>query len=271
MPEEVWAASAAAVENNQQEEKKRKQAPYRFPLLAPQTAEFTVALPPFPKAPEGFSGSLNELLAHLRAEALPLDVLPLAPLVDQYVAYCERLVAEEDPHERMSDFLPLAATLIHLKSRLLLPQEKPLPPDQPSVGEEIVGEIRREERRRREQQAAAAAIEPADQGPQRLTLLDLMVLLKDVQNSLRAPLSVSEEDLGVREAMRWIRSSLPENACLDAETYFARCATRRDQAAVFLAILELGKSQTVACHQAAAFAPIWLYRQPDSSLTVQPG
>jgi segregation and condensation protein A len=158
----------------------------------------------------------------------------------------------------MSDFLPLAATLIRLKSRLLLPKEKaPLWPDQASVGEQMMEEIRREERRRREQRAAAE--EPiVENGPERLTLLDLMVLLNDLRNSLRAPLSMSEEDLSVREAIRWIRASLPDNACLDAETYFARCATRRDQAAVFLAILELGKSQALTCRQAEAFAPIWL-------------
>jgi segregation and condensation protein A len=260
MPEEALAA-----ENKQAGGKKTKEPALRFPLVEPKTAEFTMRLPPFPTAPEGFSGSLDELLGRLRAEALPLAVLPLAPLVDQYLGYCERLVEQEDPHERMSDFLPLAATLIHLKSRLLLPKEKPLPSGQPTVEDEIVEEIRREERRRREERAASEAVEVVENGPGRLTLLDLMVLLNDVQNSLRAPLSLREEDLSVREAIRWIRTSLPGNACLDAETYFALCATRRDQAAVFLAVLELGKCQAITCHQRETFAPIWLCRTAESA------
>ncbi|MGH9640061.1 MAG: segregation and condensation protein A [Bryobacteraceae bacterium] len=268
MPEEALATVNTEAENKQREEEKNPQGPaYRFPTVEPKTAQFTLQLPPFPNAPEGFSGSLDELLEGLRAEALPLDVLPLAPLVDQYVDYCERLAAEENPHERMSDFLPLAATLIHLKSRLLLPQEIAAPaPDQPSVGEEIVEEIRRAERRRREQQAAAERADVADDGPQRLTLLDLMVLLNDVRNSLRAPLAIPEEDLSMRDAMRRIRESLPENAAFAAEIYFGQCRTRRDQAAVFLALLELGRNRFLDCHQTEAFTPIWLQRtsEPES-------
>jgi chromatin segregation and condensation protein Rec8/ScpA/Scc1 (kleisin family) len=69
--------------------------------------------------------------------------------------------------------------------------------------------------------------------------------------------------LSVRDAMRWIRHSLPEKAALAAETYFERCRTRRDQAAVFLAVLELSRHRFLDCRQSEAFAPIWIRRLPD--------
>ena len=90
-----------------------------------------------------------------------------------------------------------------------------------------------------------------------------MVLLNDVRNGLRAPLTVTDEDLSVRDAMRWIRDSLPENAALAAETYFERCRTRRDRAAVFLAVLELSRRRFLDCRQSEAFAPIWIRRLPE--------
>jgi len=237
----------------------RQEPAYRFPAIEPKTAEFTLTLPSFPEATEGFTGSLDALLEGLRAGSLSLKTLPLAPLVDQYLTF--RRLEPEEESERISDFLPLAATLIHLKSRLLLPREPAQNTDQ-QVREEIVAEIRRQERQRREQQTASDTARASNEGYDRLTLLDLMVLLNDVQSSLRAPLSVTEEGLAVRDAMHWIRRSLPDNAALAAETYFAQCATVRDQAAVFLAVLELGRTRSVECHQTEAFAPLWLCLRP---------
>jgi chromatin segregation and condensation protein Rec8/ScpA/Scc1 (kleisin family) len=135
------------------------------------------------------------------ASCQALQHLPLAPLIDQYLRFREQL-APEEAHERVSDFLPLAATLIHLKSRLFLQQVKQEEADQASAKQEIVDEIRRAERRRREPQATQEAEPTGEDGPPRLTLLDLMMLLNDVRNSLRAPLTVSDEDLSVRDAMR---------------------------------------------------------------------
>jgi segregation and condensation protein A len=240
----------AAAENPPEEE--RKAPGYRFPVVEEATARFAVRLPPFPDAPEGFFGSLDRLLACLREGSVQLQNVPLAPVVDQYLGFRERLRTEE-AHERVSDFLPLAATLIHLKSQLFLRQARA----------EIVDEIRRAERRRRERRETNGEAAPADEGPPRLTPLDLLVLLNDVRNGLRAPLTVTDEDLSVRDAMRSIRDSLPENAALAADTYFERCRTRRDRAAVFLAVLELSRHRFLDCRQSEAFAPIWIRRLPE--------
>ena len=242
------------------------QAPdYRFPVVQQATAAFTVKLPAFPAAPEGFSGTLDQLLERLRQGRLKLEHVPLAPIVDQYLGFRQGLQPEE-AQERLSDFLPLAATLICLKSQLFVQQVKAKPEQVEAAREQIVEEIRREERRRREEQAAPEKLDSAEQGPQRLTLLDLMVLLQDVQNSLQASLTVSEEDLSVRDAMRWIRESLPEDAALAAATYFEQCRTRRDQAAVFLAVLELSRHRFLDCQQAEAFTPLWLGRTQEAAV-----
>lgn len=120
---------------------------YRFPAVDETTEEFHVTLPAFPDAPHGFTGSIKQLLAGVRSQQLPLDKVPLAPLVDQYLAFREAL-APAEAHERVSDFLPLAATLIHLKSELFVRKPVESGPPQPSPEEQLLEEIQRAERRR---------------------------------------------------------------------------------------------------------------------------
>jgi chromatin segregation and condensation protein Rec8/ScpA/Scc1 (kleisin family) len=79
-------------------------------------------------------------------------------------------------------------------------------------------------------------------------------------------------DSSLWDAMRWIRSSLPENAALQADRYFDECPSRRDQAAVFLAVLELSRHRFLDCHQTGAFAPLWisLAQESDQPLVCAP-
>jgi segregation and condensation protein A len=266
-PEETGEAAEVPPPSEDGEQSQTKEPVYRFPVVQPATAEFTVTLPSFADAPDGFRGSLDHLLQALRTEKISLTHLPLAPVVDQYLAFCQHLT-EEDPSERVSDFLPLAATLIHLKSRLFLRPEDASGGNQPTVAAEVVEEIERQERRRREEQARWEGPIESEDRPSRLTLLDLLLLLREVQSSRRTPPVVVEEGWSVRQAIRWVRDSLPANQALQADTYFEQCETRREQATVFLALLELGRNHVLDCYQAEAFAPLWICTraEPDASL-----
>lgn len=65
-----------------------------------------------------FSGPLGLLLELLDAEKLEIKDVSLAHIADQYLAYLER---NEVPHDALADFLLIAARLIYLKSRALMP------------------------------------------------------------------------------------------------------------------------------------------------------
>jgi segregation and condensation protein A len=245
---------------------------YRFPAVAAEVVQFQVRLPAFPGAPEGFTGSLEGLLERLRDGSAALRALPLAPLVEQYLGFLAGL--PRDTTEEASEFVPLAATLIQLKSQLLAPARRQPPEEQ--VRAEIVAEIARRERERRAEAAPAATLPAAcgdaEELPGRLTLLDLWVLLQEVRTPSRSGLSIPQEDFTVDQALAWLRASLPRDAAIRADEYFERRPGTRDRVVVFLAILELVRIRCLDCHQPEAFGPLWLWRtEPAASSEMEHG
>src|SRR5574341_590168 len=72
-----------------------------------------------------FTGPLDLLLHLLREDELSVEQIPVARIADQYVAFLEAASALD--LTVAGDFLVMAATLLELKSRALLPQPPPLP------------------------------------------------------------------------------------------------------------------------------------------------
>lgn len=72
---------------------------------------------------EGFEGPLDLLLHLVRTQEVDLARLPVRAVTDQYLAYLEAM--EFRDLEEAGAFLVMAATLVYLKSRLLLPAPEP--------------------------------------------------------------------------------------------------------------------------------------------------
>lgn len=242
----------------------------RYPGYTTDILECELRLPPCPGAPDGFRGTVDALLEWLRDGSLDLRTVPLRQVIEQYVAFLHTL-----PHDTMdaaSEFVQLAATLIHLKSQLLTPALPSEDPEAPSpsatlVQEEIIRQIARQERRRRDAAADATALpwEDTEGAPERLRLLDLMVLLQEVQSSVRTAWSVAADEWTVEQAMAWLRAALPAEAATTADRYFEQQPTAQGELSVFLALLELVRTGVLNCYQAEAFAPLWLWAvEPDA-------
>ncbi|HIJ37762.1 MAG TPA: segregation/condensation protein A [Rhodospirillaceae bacterium] len=85
---------------------------------------------------DGYEGPLDVLLALAREQKVDLTRLSILQLVEQYLAFiAERRQADL---ELAADYLVMAAWLVYLKSRLLLPE--PAQPDEPS-GEELAAAL----------------------------------------------------------------------------------------------------------------------------------
>lgn len=72
---------------------------------------------------EKFEGPLDLLLHLIEKNKINIYDIPIADITEQYMEYIRQM--QEQDMEVMSEFLVMAATLLNIKSKMLLPQEEP--------------------------------------------------------------------------------------------------------------------------------------------------
>lgn len=92
------------------------------PASAEAAAELAVAAAGFTLKLPKFEGPLDLLLHLIREHELDLFDIPIAFIADEYMKYLDRM--RELNLDVAGEFLVMAATLAHLKSKLLLPKEE---------------------------------------------------------------------------------------------------------------------------------------------------
>lgn len=233
-----------------------------------------------------FEGPLDLLLYLIRKQNLDVLDIPMAQVTAQYLVYVDQI--RHTHLELAGEYLLMAALLIEIKSRMLLPVKKA------DTGEEV--EDPRAELVRRllayEQMKRAAA--DLDELPRverdfELTQVQVDLHLEDILPEVcaddlrqawlgimqRAKLhqshTITREQLSVRDHMSQILRRLSNQAFLEFNQLFDDVIGQAttDAAAVvvvhFLAMLELVKEALVTLTQAEPYAPIYLrlaYTQP---------
>src|ERR1035438_2253948 len=86
------------------------------------------AAPPPPIKLAAYEGPLDLLLDLIRKQQINIYDIPIAKITQQYLDYLHRM--EELNIDVAGEFVFMAATLIHIKSRLLLPPDPSAPPDE---------------------------------------------------------------------------------------------------------------------------------------------
>ena len=242
-----------------------------------------------------FEGPLD-LLLHLiqRAEVNVYDI-PIAAITDQYLRYVASTAARNgDPQHRLehlTQFQVMAATLLHIKSRMLLPL--PYADDQPyeDPRRELVEQLLEYQRFKRlseilaqHQQEAHWIItrnEPrvlvdspeSDDGNEvQLSPDDLLAAFKNIVAAIGGEqLTSLYEEFTVNEKIALVYERL---ALTEAFSFLelVRGGSALEIICAFWAVLELAKSQTIAVVQRQQFAPITVERRGTESLTAaEPG
>lgn len=225
---------------------------------------------------DSFEGPLDLLLYLIRKANINVLDIPMAPLTAQYLEYVEAM--RKSNLELAAEYLLMAAVLIEIKSRLLLPR-----PPRPDTGEpedpraELVRRLMEYERMK----LAAAKLDElpqahrdyewvsvwiADKVAERLpevSLHDLQVawlaLMK--QARMKAHHKVRREELSVREYMASILRRLAGRGYVVFEDLFDVDAAESTAATLvvsFLAILELARESLIEISQTEALAPIYV-------------
>lgn len=222
---------------------------------------------------EAFEGPLDLLLYLIRKQNFNILDIPLAQVTLQYLEYIEQIRARN--LELAAEYLLMAAMLIEIKSRMLLPAKKA------EGGEEAVDPRAELVRRLLEYEQIKLAAFKLDSLPQvgrdyvRTQILieqsmvvrwpevnaeDLQAAWGDVlrRAKLTAHHTITREELSVREHMTSILRRLQSTRFVEFADLFD--STRGVPVVVvnFIAMLELAKETLIEITQAEAFAPIYV-------------
>ena len=236
-----------------------------------------------------FEGPLD-LLLHLiqRAEVNIYDI-PVAEITDQYLRYVASSAARNgDPQRRLehlTQFHVMAATLLHIKSRMLLPL--PYTDDEPyeDPRRELVERLLEYQRFKRlsdilarhqqeahwiitrtEQKVLPGSLE-RDDGPEvLLSPADLLTAFRKIVAAIGGEqLTSLYEEFTVNEKIALVYERL---ALTEAFSFLelVRGGSALEIICAFWAVLELAKSQTIAVVQRQQFAPISVQRRGTASV-----
>jgi segregation and condensation protein A len=229
---------------------------------------------------EQYDGPLDLLLDLIRRQEINIYDIPIGRITAQYLEYMQQAAALD--MDLGAEFIYMAATLIHIKSRMLLPRdpelEKMSPEDDPR--QELVDRLLEYERFKNAAemlQQKRMIEEHVWSNPQIQSFLDeeepgLAVSLFDLVRTFQQVLDRAKNrpvydaggpDVSVPEMIQHLRSLLEQTTRetpLSATELFERQPTRRGLLALFLAILEMVKMQAVLLVQKDAFGDIFIKR-----------
>jgi segregation and condensation protein A len=222
---------------------------------------------------EIFEGPLDLLLHLIKKNEVSITDIPIATITEQYLATLELMQSLN--LDVAGEFLVMAATLIYIKSRMLLP------PEEADQEEEEEGDPREELVRRlleyqRFKEAAAELeqreilrrdvfVRPSESteemesvGFESVSLFDLITALRSVLARLpeESVHEVALERVSMREKMSLLLDDLHRRGKVIFQSLFAGASSRMEVVVTFLAMLELVKIRAVRIWQEEATGPI---------------
>ena len=219
-----------------------------------------------------FDGPLDLLLYLIRQEQVDIYDIPVARITDEYLRYL-RLMQELDIAVA-GDFLVMAATLIEIKSRMLLPRD----PLADATAEELIdprSELVNQLLEHQKYKAAAqmlwsrATVEQAvftrgeletdKQNPE--VAVGLFDLLKTFQQILarhkeEVLMEIEREEISMAEMLERLRNMVLSAGELNLRKFFARANSRRELVLAFLSVLELVRTTEISLIQQQTFGDI---------------
>jgi len=222
---------------------------------------------------EAFQGPLDLLLYLIRKQNFNILDIPLADLTRQYLAYVEQI--RKSNLELASEYLLMAAMLIEIKSRMLLPPKKVEGSDE---AEDPRAELVRRLIEYEQMKLAGARL---DQLPllgrdflrvqvhsdpsivvrhPDVTLVDLREAWLDIlkRAKLHTHHTITREELSVREHMSIVLRGLQGKRFVEFENLFDVTRGAPVMVVTFIAMLELARERLIEITQAEAFAPVYV-------------
>jgi segregation and condensation protein A len=230
---------------------------------------------------EHYEGPLDLLLDLIRRQKIDIKDIPIASITSEYLAYLDK--ARELDIDLGAEFVYMAATLIHIKSKMLLPVDPELAKmtEEEDPRRELVDRLLEHERFKNaaqmlhqkrmieenvwsNPQMKAYLAEEEDPGLS-VTLFDLVKSFGEILDRVknRPVYEVVNEDVSVPDMILYLTALLrraENNEPIRIVPLFERQRSVRAMISMFLAVLELVRRQAITLVQTEAFGDIALKR-----------
>jgi segregation and condensation protein A len=238
---------------------------------------------------DAYNGPMDLLLYLIRKEEVDIYDIPIARIAEQYHEYLELLQALDV--NLAGEFLLLAATLMEIKSRMLLPHPPPLAEgEEEDPRMELVRELLEYKRFRdaaeglkeraevqqlkfpRLARPEVPAEEPSAKPLHEVELWDIFAAFRKLMQETLGPLprTILYDDVPVSEFMDRVLEQLRQAPSLRFWDLFAGRRDRLYVVGTFLALLELIRSRRVLALQEGPFGDIHLQLRPGEEGTGRP-
>jgi segregation and condensation protein A len=249
-------------------------------------ADFESVLEGYPVKVADFEGPLDLLLHLIKTHEVNIYDIPIALVTQQYLAYLDLM--KELNLDVAGEFLVMAATLIHIKSRMLLPRPDPTQEDPEEDPREALvrrllehqkfkaaAELLHEKETLRSAQwlrpdGRVAGIAGEEQEPElEVDLFSLLTAFRAVieRAKQRPKVVLPPEQISIEARIEQLLGRLSETEACGFEDLFEDASSRGDLIVTFLALLEMIRLKLVRVFQAGAFGAIRVYkrRRPDDA------
>jgi segregation and condensation protein A len=242
--------------------------------------EFESILEQYPIKLENFEGPLDLLLHLIKKHEVDIYDIPIALITTQYLNYLD-LMKELDL-DTAGEFLVMAATLIHIKARMLVPRLEAETQEEGDVEDPRDALVRRLIEHQKYKAAAELLHERetvrsaqwgrsderipdiAGEPFERELEVDLFGLLQAFQAVIkrareRPGVMLPGEEVSIETRTRQLMERLSETEACGFEELFDDADSRGELITTFLALLEMIRLKLISVFQSSAFGPIRVY------------
>ena len=227
---------------------------------------------------EVYEGPLDLLLDLIRKQEINIYDIPIAKITQQYLDYLRLL--EEMNIDVAGEFILMAATLIYIKSRMLLPPDPNAPPEEEGDPRtELVQRLLEHEQFKNAAQMLQSKrmiedatwsqpgigefVEAEDEPGFTVTAFDLISVFREILERAKkhTQIEIRREEVTVAQMIAHVRETLlASSRPVPLDLLMAGYVSRQALIALFLALLEMVRLHAILLRQKELFAPIMVHR-----------
>jgi segregation and condensation protein A len=234
---------------------------------------------------ETFEGPLDLLLHLIKKEELDISDIPIARITEQYLEYLR--IMKDLNINLAGEWLLMAATLIYIKSRMLLPPDPVAQTDEEVQGDprqELVYQLLEHQKFKnaaqmlytREEVETSVWHSPpqevVEHGKEVIsaTLFDLLKAFHDIVERFEAQraIELSFEEVTIEQKLAEVRRLLLVHDTILFSDFFKDLTSKRHLIVTFLALLELTRMREIWIYQKKNFEEIYITKGKSSGETI---